>query len=45
MEQVFNENGSPLDINKIEFLSERGSEFIVYKYLDSVIKIYKKDYQ
>ncbi|MCI8466776.1 MAG: hypothetical protein HFI08_01075 [Bacilli bacterium] len=45
MEQVFNEDGSPLDINKIEFLSDRGSEFIVYKYLDSVIKIYKKDYQ
>ncbi len=37
MEQVFNEDGSPLDINKIEFLSDRGSEFIVYKYLDSVI--------
>lgn len=45
MEQVFNEDGSPLDINKIEFLSDRSSEFIVYKYLDSVIKIYKKDYQ
>jgi len=43
--QVFNEDGSPLDSNKIEFLSNRGSEFTVYKYLDSVIKIYKKDYK
>lgn len=45
MEQVFNEDGSPLNMNKIELLSNRGSEFIVYKYIDSVIKIYKKDYQ
>lgn len=45
MEQIFNEDSSPLDINKIEFLSDRGSEFIVYRYLDSVIKIYKKDYK
>lgn len=45
MEQVFIEDGSPLDINKIEFLSDHGSEFIVYKYLDLVIKIYRKDYQ
>lgn len=45
MEKIFNEDGSPLDNNKIEFLSDHGSEFIVYKYLDSVIKIYKKDYQ
>ncbi len=44
MEQIFNEYGYPLDLNKIEFLSNRGSEFIVYKYLNSVIKIYKKDY-
>lgn len=45
MKQIFNEDGSPLDINKIEFLSDQGAEFIVYKYLDSVIKIYKRDYQ
>lgn len=45
MEQIFNEDGSPLDSNSLEFLSDQGSEFIVYKYLDSVIKIYKKEYQ
>lgn len=45
MEQIFNEDGSMLDINKIKFLSDRGSEFIVYRYLDTVIKIYKKDYK
>lgn len=45
MEQIFNEDRSPLDMTKIKSLSDRGSEFIVYKYLDSVIKIYKNDYQ
>lgn len=45
MEQIFNEDGSPLDMNKIEFLSDQGSEFIVYRYLDLVIKIYRNDYQ
>lgn len=45
MEQIFNEDGSPLYTNKIEFLSDQGSEFIVYKYLDLVIKIYRKNYQ
>lgn len=45
MEQIFNEDGSQLDLNKVEFLSDKGSEFMVYKYLDSVIKIYKNDYQ
>lgn len=45
MEQIFNEDGSLLDINKLEFLSAQGSEVVVYKYLDLVIKIYKKDYQ
>lgn len=44
MEQIFNEDMSPLNMSKLQFLSNRGSEFIVYKYLDSVIKIYKKDY-
>lgn len=45
MEQIFNEDGFLLDNNKIEFLSDKGSEFMVYKYLDFVIKIYNKDYQ
>lgn len=45
MEQVFNEHGYPLDMSKIEFLSDSGSECIVYKYFNSVIKIYKKDYK
>lgn len=45
MEQIFNEDSSPINIEKMEFLSDCGSEFIVYKYLDSVIKIYKKNYQ
>lgn len=45
MEQIFTENGIPLDMNKLEFLSNQGSEFLVYKYFNSVIKIYKKDYQ
>lgn len=45
MEQLFYEDGSLLDMNKIEFLSDRGSEYIVFKYLDSVIKIYREDYQ
>jgi len=45
VEQIFNEYGSPLDINKIELLSDQGSEFIVYKYLDLAIKIYRKEYK
>ncbi|MCI8575215.1 MAG: hypothetical protein HFI09_01965 [Bacilli bacterium] len=45
MEQLFYEDGSLLDMNEIEFLSDRGSEYIVFKYLDSVIKIYREDYQ
>lgn len=45
MEQIFTENGIPLDMNKLKFLSNQGSEFLVYKYFDLVIKIYKKDYQ
>lgn len=45
MEQIFNENGYLLDMSKLELLSTRGSEFIVYRYFDSVIKIYKKDYK
>lgn len=45
MRQIFNEYGCPLDMSKIEFLSNQGSEFIVYKYLDLVLKIYKEDYQ
>lgn len=44
MEQILRENGFPLDINKLEFLSNKGSEFVVYKYFDTVIKIYKKNY-
>lgn len=45
MDQIFTENGFELDPNSIEFLSDQGSEFSVYKYLDSAIKIYKNDYQ
>lgn len=45
MKRIFNEDGLPLNINEIEFLSNKGSEFAVYRYLDSVIKIYKSDYQ
>lgn len=45
MEQLFNENGCPLNMSKLVFLSDQGSEFIVYKYMDLVIKIYKKDYK
>lgn len=45
MEQLFNEARTPLDTNRMELLSDKGSEFIVYKYLESVIKLYKKDYQ
>lgn len=45
MEQLFNEARTPLDTNRMELLSDEGSEFIVYKYLESVIKLYKKDYQ
>lgn len=45
MEQLFNEDRTPLDISKMELLSVEGSEFTVYKYLKSVIKLYKKDYQ
>ena len=44
MEQVFNESGYPLDIKELELLSNLGNEFIVYKYFDSVVKIYKEDY-
>lgn len=44
MEQIFNENGYPLDMSKLELLSTKGSEFTVYRYFRMVIKIYKKDY-
>ena len=45
IEQVFNEQGCPLDMSRVEFLTDKGSEFIVYKYLDMVIKLYKKNYK
>ena len=45
MEQIFNEDGFSLDMNNIKFLSDLGSEFIVYKYLGSVLIIYKRRYQ
>lgn len=45
MKQLFNEDRTPLDISKMELLSAEGSEFTVYKYLKSVIKLYKEDYQ
>lgn len=43
--QIFDDDGIMLDSNNIEFLSGQGSEFIVYKYFDLVIKTYKKDYK
>ena len=44
MEQIIKENGNLVDMNKVELLSLKGSEFVVYKYLNEVLKIYKKDY-
>lgn len=45
MEQIFNEKGLLLDMNKLELISNEGEEFSVYKYDNSVLKIYKKDYK
>ncbi len=45
MGQVFTEDGYQVDLSKVELISDKGSEFMVYKYIDSVIKLYKKDYK
>ena len=45
MEEIYSEKGSLLDINKLSFLTNKGSEFSVYKYGDSAAKIYKDDYK
>lgn len=45
MEEIHMENGSLLDINKLLFLTNKGSEFSVYKYSDLVVKIYKANYK
>lgn len=45
MEEIHMENGSLLDINKLLFLTDKGSEFIVYKYDTLALKIYKDNYK
>ena len=45
MEEIHMQNGSLLDINKLLFLTNKGSEFNVYKYSDLVVKIYKANYK
>lgn len=44
MKQLFKDDGSIINMDKVEFLSDKGSEFRVYKYLEWVLKIYKEDY-
>ncbi len=44
MQNIYDDNGKSLNTDMFEFLSCRGSEVIVYKYYDLVIKIYKKNY-
>ncbi len=41
---IFNEENIPLDNSKIKFISNKGTEFIVYKYYDKALKIYKPNY-
>ncbi len=45
MEQIFNSKGYPIDTNKLYMLSDRGTEFIVYRYFDLVIKLFRQDYK
>ena len=45
MENIHRYNGSSLDTNKLTFLTDKGSEFIVYKYDTLALKIYKDNYK
>ncbi|MCM1053577.1 MAG: hypothetical protein NC483_06355 [Ruminococcus sp.] len=38
-------NDSLIDLAALDLISDKGSEFLVFKHLDMVLKIYKKDYQ
>ena len=45
MENIHRYNGSSLDTSKLIFLTDKGSEFNVYRYDDFVVKIYKDNYK
>ena len=45
MTQIFDENGKQINLNKLDLLSNKGSEFIVYKYEKDVVKLYKENYK
>ena len=45
MENIHRYNGSSLNTNKLFFLTDKGSEFIVYKYDTFALKIYKDNYK
>lgn len=44
MEQLLDENACPFDMRKLQLLSDQSSEYVVYRYFDLVLKVYKKDY-
>lgn len=45
MVQIFDEKGKQINSNKLKLLSNKGSEFFVYKYGKSVVKLYKDNYK
>ena len=44
MQELFDLERKKIDISRLELLSDRGSECVVYKYGDRVVKLFKKDY-
>lgn len=45
MKEIYDDENNSIDINQLEFLSNIGQEYRVFKYDKDVIKIFKKDYK
>lgn len=45
MKEIYDDENNLIDINQLEFLSNIGQEYRVFKYDKDVIKIFKKDYK
>lgn len=43
MERIFNQKGQSINMDELQLVSKGGGEVIVYKYLDTVIKLYKNN--
>lgn len=45
MERFYTQEGHQIDVTKLELISDRGSEVLVYKYYNTAIKLFRKGYK